>query len=41
MPGGLLDPVTSRADKNGHSRRLDPAVVNMLTIYVHSLGGGE
>ncbi|UFN48631.1 cytochrome-c oxidase, cbb3-type subunit III [Roseomonas sp. OT10] len=22
-------------------RRLDPAVVNMLTIYVHSLGGGE
>ena len=22
-------------------RRLDPAVINMLTIYVHSLGGGE
>lgn len=25
MPDGLLDPVTSRADKNGHARRLDPA----------------
>ncbi len=23
------------------ARRLDPAIVNMLTIYVHSLGGGE
>jgi len=21
--------------------RLDPAIVNMLTVYVHSLGGGE
>jgi len=21
--------------------RLDPATVNMLTIYVHALGGGE
>jgi cytochrome c oxidase cbb3-type subunit 3 len=21
--------------------RLDPAMVNMLTVYVHSLGGGE
>ena len=28
MPGGLLDPVTSQADKNGHSRCLDPAVQN-------------
>jgi cytochrome c oxidase cbb3-type subunit III len=23
------------------SGRLDPAVVNMLTVYVHALGGGE
>jgi cytochrome c oxidase cbb3-type subunit 3 len=21
--------------------RLDPAIVNMLTVYVHALGGGE
>jgi hypothetical protein len=28
MPGGLLDPVTSRADKNDHARRFDPAVQN-------------
>jgi len=23
------------------SQRLDPATINMLTAYVHSLGGGE
>jgi cytochrome c oxidase cbb3-type subunit 3 len=22
-------------------KRLDPAIINMLTVYVHSLGGGE
>ena len=27
MSGDLLDPVTSRADKNGHARRLDPAAL--------------
>lgn len=25
----------------GFARRLDPALVNMLTVYVHSLGGGR
>jgi cytochrome c oxidase cbb3-type subunit 3 len=22
-------------------KRLDPAIINMLTVYVHNLGGGE